>query len=520
MQSLIEAIDYFYDFNRNPLIKLNFCQEILRIFLEIQNIYKNFKETIPKYFELYYKMIMSSLHTITLYQDNLTGQEEEKYFLKICFYSCESFMIVIFNSEKNFNDLSTFMIDIFKKLLKIYFHLINPKNRIIFQILYTYYLLRVLLFISKEKFYDEFSYNSFFQKVYPMEQMHEKILSCMKDLETKEDDEDESSEEKEIIEESDSSNEIKKTKSKRKDTLNINNNNNKYFQKNLENNNEEEIIWESEEEKEKFCFYLNYLTIYLLYLHDRNSMKKIKENKNNENSLNIAEYNYKNLFQKLEKLLGNYEVLNSQNEQIQDLNYLKLKTFNSNQTSKKLKIDLRESTLNTQKFEKIKNSKNNFQFESILIESIILYKYRLKNQIIEIPVKNRNSKKQEEDIVSNEGSEDKTSSLSGKLVKIRNNEMITFYYYDNEFIDLILMEKICNDINLKENLDFYCTERVFNNDLNYPKDDLMAMLLEMKEECRLIMSYCSFHMESFSYVLINTDPHESPTPKPLKRSFC
>jgi hypothetical protein len=222
MQSLIEAIDYFYDFNRNPLIKLNFCQEILRIFLEIQNIYKNFKETIPKYFELYYKMIMSSLHTITLYQDNLTGQEEEKYFLKICFYSCESFMIVIFNSEKNFNDLSTFMIDIFKKLLKIYFHLINPKNRIIFQILYTYYLLRVLLFISKEKFYDEFSYNSFFQKVYPMEQMHEKILSCMKDLETKEDDEDESSEEKEIIEESDSSNEIKKTKSKRKDTLNIN----------------------------------------------------------------------------------------------------------------------------------------------------------------------------------------------------------------------------------------------------------------------------------------------------------
>ena len=484
MQSLIEAIDYFYDFNRNPLIKLNFCQEILRIFLEIQNIYKNFKETIPKYFELYYKMIMSSLHTITLYQDNLTGQEEEKYFLKICFYSCESFMIVIFNSEKNFNDLSTFMIDIFKKLLKIYFHLINPKNRIIFQILYTYYLLRVLLFISKEKFYDEFSYNSFFQKVYPMEQMHEKILSCMKELETKEDDEDESSEEKEITEESNSSNEIKKTKSKRKDTLNINNNNNKYFQKNLENNNEEEIIWESEEEKEKFCFYLNYLTIYLLYLHDRNSMKKIKENKNNENSLNIVEYNYKNLFQKLEKLLGNYEVLNSQNEQIQDLNYLKLKTFNSNQISKKLKIDLRESTLNTQKFEKIKNSKNNFQFESILIESIILYKYRLKNQIIEIPVKNRNSKKQEEDIVSNEGSEDKTSSLSGKLVKIRNNEMITFYYYDNEFIDLILMEKICNDINLKENLDFYCTERNF-----IKKGDLMSVLLNMKEECKLIMSY-------------------------------
>ena len=103
MQGLIEAIDYFYDFNRNPKIKLNYCQEILRIFLDIQNIYKNFKVTISTYFNLYYKMIMSSLHTINLYQENLTGKEEEKYFLKICYYSCESFMIVILNSEKNFD---------------------------------------------------------------------------------------------------------------------------------------------------------------------------------------------------------------------------------------------------------------------------------------------------------------------------------------------------------------------------------------------------------------------------------
>ena len=311
----------------------------------------------------------------------------------------------------------------------------------------------------------------------------------MKELEIKEEDEDEISEEKEIAEEINNSKYFQKYLQLKNEGFKKTNKNKTNSNNNNKNNYEEEIIWESEEEKEKFCFYLNYLTIYLLYLHDRNSMKKIKENKNNENSLNIVEYNYKNLFQKLEKLLGNYEVLNSQNEQIQDLNYLKLKTFNSNQLSKKLKSDLRESTLNTEKFEKIKNAKNNFQFESILIESIILYKYRLKNQIIEIPVKNRITKKQEEEIVSNAGSEDKTSSLSGKLVKTRNNEMITFYYYDNEFIDLILMEKICNDINLKENLDFYCTERNFNKDLNFTKEDLMTVLLNMKEECKLIMSY-------------------------------
>ena len=280
-------------------------------------------------------------------------------------------MIVILNSGKNFDDLRKFMIDILTKLLKIYSHLENAKNRIIFQILYTFYLLRVLLFICKEEDLDEFSYNSFFQIVYPMEQMHEQILSCMKEFELNEEDKDENSEEKELTDESNLSNEIKKIKRKRKHSSNIN----KYYQNYLqsknkdqnktnqmknnsvnnninqekidsENNYEEEIIWESDEEKEKFCFYLNYLSIYLLYLHDRNSMKKIRNN-NNENALNSIEYNYKNLFQKLEKLLGNYKVSNSTKEEMLDLNYLKLKTFNSSELSKKINIDIRESTLNT-----------------------------------------------------------------------------------------------------------------------------------------------------------------------------
>ena len=549
MQNLIEAIDYFYDFYRNPLIKLNYCQEILRIFLEIQNIYKNFKETIPAYFDLYYKMIMSSLHSITLYQDNLIGKEEEKYFLKICFYSCESFMIVIFNSEKNFGDLRAFMTDILTKLLKIYSHLKNPKNKIIFQILYTYYILRVLLFISKEKYYDEFSYNSFFQIVYPMDVMHEQILCCMKELEKNEEEDDDSSEEKEITEESNLAREIKKKNIKPKSNINtfsnninenenLNNNindintnsnetnnnlnyflNNKYYQKYLqkknedmkkknlldnksnknnisnrksiiqESNDDEEIIWENNEEKEKFCFYLNFLSIYLLYLHDRNSMKKIRDNINREIASNNIEYNYKNLYLKLQKILGNYEIQNIPKEQIRDIINLNLKTLNSAELSQKVKIELKESTLNTQNFEKIRKSKNNFEFESILVESIILYKYRLTNQNIEIPVKNRQLKNTEEEIISNADNEDKNSSLSGKIVDLRNKEMITFYYYDNEFIDLILLEKICNDLNLKETLDSYCTERNMINDYNFQKEDLMKVMLEMKEEFRLIMSY-------------------------------
>ena len=193
--------------------------------------------------------------------------------------------------------------------------MINPKNRIIFQILYTYYISRVLLFISKEKYFDDFSYNSFFQIVYPQEQMHEQIISCMKELEKNEEElDDDSSEEKEDSEESKIKNEFKKDDSKKvtisiintntnqKNIINdITNNKNKsnimYPEDTIQaNQNDNETIWENDEEKEKFCFYLNFLSIYLLYLHDRNSMKKIRDNTSNKVALNSIEYNYKNLF--------------------------------------------------------------------------------------------------------------------------------------------------------------------------------------------------------------------------------
>jgi len=83
VENLIQIIDCYYDFDKNPMTKLKYCQEILRIFMEIQNIYKNFKELIPEYFKLFFNMIMKSLHTISLYQMNLIENEEERVILKI-----------------------------------------------------------------------------------------------------------------------------------------------------------------------------------------------------------------------------------------------------------------------------------------------------------------------------------------------------------------------------------------------------------------------------------------------------
>ena len=91
--------------------------------------------------------------------------------------------------------------------------------------------------------------------------------------------------------------------------------------------------------------------------------------------LNSIEYNYKNLYSKIQKILGNFEKPNITKE---DIN---IKTFNSNEISHKMKTHFIETTLNTQNFQKNLKSKKNFQFESILVESIILYKYRLNNQI-------------------------------------------------------------------------------------------------------------------------------------------
>ena len=556
-ENLIKTIDCFYDFDNNPMIKLQYCQEILRIFIEVQNVYKNFKEIIPEYFELYYNMILKSLHSITSYKLDIIGFEEEKVFLKICYYSCESLILIIFNSKKTFGELRPFMIDILSKLLKIYSQLRNPKNRIIFQILYTYYISRVLLFISKEKFFDDFSYNSFFQIVYPMDRMHEQILNCIdeivkeKKIEESSEEEEEKTEEENLIEENKAIEEKEENEEKTNEEQNELEQNiksgfkfyhdNKYYnnyvkkkaiakkmkeinefkimnnlkinsEKQSENTDESDILWENDEEKEKLCFYLNYFSIYVLYLNDRNSIKKIRENLNKDNNINLIDYDYKNLYTKIQRLLDDsINPLRSISEQ-ELKNRLEIFTQNNNLANNlnynlnKLKL----SILNNQETNN-RRIKNNFQFESVLVESIILYKYRTREQNVEIPVKNYRVKyKIKDPIYSNNttGEIDKTSSNSSKIIKRRTNNLINFYYYDNEYLDLIFLEKICNDIHINNNINYYCTNT--NNELVYDNyhEDLLKKILLMKKEFKLITSYYKGEYDKLHDQYINNDMEE------------
>ena len=549
IENLIEIIDCYYDFDKNPMTKLKYCQEILRIFMEIQNIYKNFKELIPEYFKLFFNMIMKSLHTISLYQMNLIENEEERVILKICYYSCESFIIIVFNCKKTFTEISSYMIDILSKLLKIYTKLKNPKNKVIFQILYTYYISRVLLFISKEKYFDDFSYNSFFQIIYPIDKMHEQIISCIneieKELEENNLEEFEKEEDNELYSNVTSENENEKSKLSPK-IINKNNilekelpdssnnksdfdfyHNNKYYNnyirtktlkeinsnKSIELKTEKypqdsipekinEISWDNDEEKKIFTFYLNFLSIYVLYLHDRITIKKIMDN-SNKNNINI-EYDFSILYSKIEKLLGNNDF---QNQNI--INKMdKITGNNSNSLLNKIKNDINSLKISYMRYQEAKKNhlRNKFQFESILLESIIRYKYRERKENIEISVKNRELKHKTNDFETT--GEDKTSSISDTIIKLRTKNLINFYYYDNEFLDLIFLEKICNDIYISENINFYCTNK--NLDLNeYNKnEDLLLKILLMKKEFRLMSLYNKGEYNLLHDQYINNDMEE------------
>ena len=275
-----------------------------------------------------------------------------------------------------------------------------------------------------------------------------------------------------------------------------------------EKNYEEDILWENEEEKEKLAFYLNYISIYVLYLHDRNTIKKIKDNLNKENNINLIEYDFKNLYSKIQRLLDDSTNLTRPYSEQEIKNQIEQLSQNNN-LSNKINYNLnkiRMSVLNIQEVSHLK-LKNNFQFESVLIESIILYKYRTKVQNVEIPVKNYKLKnKIKEANISNDlGEGDKTSSISDNMTRLR---IINFYYYDSEYLDLIFLEKICNDIHISDNVNYYCT----NNNYDYNDDniyeDLLKKILSMKKEFKLITSYYKGEYEKLHDQYINNDMEE------------
>ena len=69
---------------------------------------------------------------------------------------------------------------------------------------------------------------------------------------------------------------------------------------------------------------------------------------------------------------------------------------------------------------------------------------------------------------------------------LNNNTNIIFYYYDKEYIDIILLEKILSAIELKEDLMNYCIEEYHNIKQN---PEIFDNLLIIKKNYQMIQSY-------------------------------
>ena len=280
-------------------------------------------------------------------------------------------------------------------------------------------------------------------------------------------------------------------------------------------------MWDNEEEKEKLMFFLYFTGIYIIYIKDK--ITGVDENENNleDNDQEDLEFNFNSLTRKIKNLLDAERNIDESN--IDNLVAIKAKKYMYNDTKSlvssvytktkmgkfnKFHIDDNMSTVNNNTlynnnylFDKDKiNLENNnitnltknnlpkcenrFSFELILLESIAEYKYRKRNKIIEIPVKNIEEKNENEfsntDIENN--SEQKEEQKDEQKQNEKQNEAkIKFYYYESYYIDLLFLEKIFKDTEVKKNLKYYCTNSYTNEEYEpLPPSKLLVVLFELQ----------------------------------------
>ena len=564
----IQLYDLQYDIQQNEdnyLLKLNYCKEILRAFLEIQNSFPKFNKMVSDNLDIFKKLIIYSLKSIKDFngKDQKKKMEEENAFLCISYYSSEILFFLLNLAPNTYSEILGYVINIFEILKNIY-NCFQPKNKVTFQLFYNYLVIRISLLIHKSKDKVTYTVESFFKSIYDIKMMKERILDCISKLQSTQENSSgtsnfiEENENSENIENSENSeSDMEKSKKGDKDKFQqwkkklnelemkkINNEENSKIDKNnqtninninthegfgLTNDIKNKTMWETEEEKEKLMFFLYFTSIYIIYLKDKNTGNDDNDNYLEEDDNNAIEFNFNTLTKKIEKLLDGTKII--------DENYLDNPTIIKDKKRKslasqsiissiytktkftkmnKLAINENGSTLNNNTFynnnymfdnEKRKKEinvsivtknmipkcENRFNFELILIESIAGYKYNIKQKVIEIPVKNMEDKCEDDDY-SNTKSENNSTKKDEKEEEIfekkdlkekekMNESKIKFYYYEPSGIDLILLEKIFKDIEIKKNLRYYCTNSYTNEEYEpLPSSTLLAELFELQKK--------------------------------------
>ena len=159
--------------------------------------YSKFNKLLETEMDTYLDLIDKSLERVKIYtSEKFDDKQNERVILSIIYNSSIAFLYLIENCKKNFFTLKNQISKIFKLYFEIYQDL-SPKIKIVYQIFYTYLITRILLFLNRDKAYDFYFYEVFFQNIYPLKEMKNRTLECIKEINShcKETPEEEESEE-------------------------------------------------------------------------------------------------------------------------------------------------------------------------------------------------------------------------------------------------------------------------------------------------------------------------------------
>ena len=242
------------------------------------------------------------------------------------------------------------------------------------------------------------------------------------------------------------------------------------------------IRWDDKDELDRLSFYLNFLSVYVIYLNDKNTLliENVNEQSNKESNYEAEEdFSFNNLSGKIKSLLNYKDFNNNNNPEINEDTNLMLTSQIDNSIIKEEKINSDED---------LEHKIMDYKFHSVLLESILNYRVKLRKKNVEIQIKKVKNKNDN----YNEYLKSETPNLELSMKKmnqsnlLKENNNIIFYYYDPEYIDIIILEKIFSSIELKEDLKSYCTE-----DYRLDKDnpELLINLLDIKKNYEMIENY-------------------------------
>ena len=508
-ESMIGALDYFLCQKDRTI--LLFCSYLLKLFNDIKKIDYNFRKKISKKYKLYCTLLKKSLNCIEEYDSDNIVENEEYLFLNICFYSIEGLLLIINNSKSSFGETKDFIENIFISLQNIFQKFKGKKFKIIYQTLYTYAVNRILLFLNRKKTFDRYSYEKFFKLIYPKDQMKKNISFCIQLISNSNSNKEnlisrtniyQPENDSQYFEDSSalfiSDDEkgpliMKDLKSRilpmdLSNILNLKVDESKRAKektfilkdKESENSDIDYLKWEDEDELSRLSFYLNFLSVYVIYLNDKNVLlEKEEENSNKENDEIKEEFSFNKLSNKIKEYLDFDQTDNKTLIENEEINYNLISSGIESSLIKEEKKYFGEDV----------GPKNlEFKFHSTLLEAILCYRASLAGKNVEIQVKKIKNKNYENfnEFQKSDTQFLETSTLKNNKNDNNNNDNIIFYYYAPSSIDIILLEKILNAIELKEELIRCCLK---DNYLERENPELFQNLLNMKKNYNMIESY-------------------------------